>query len=152
MTQATNPNARPGRPSLRRHQFVVDWRIMTVSVVLIVLAVGTVLTTAQFNHQQNRLLNCGATVVTQTINALKARDDVQRQVTAASNEVVLARERVLHAVADAVTGRNSSTVVIDNAMGVYDQAVTKYQTATAATTTALNNAPLPTVDCLRPPG
>jgi hypothetical protein len=115
--------------------------------ILVALAVGSVLVTSHNNRQQQHLVGCGAQVVQQAINSLKARDAAQIQVNSATRIIVSSRQEAYHALADAIESRSNMSR-LNKAMQDYDVAVAQYQTAVDADTEAIRTAPLPAVDCL----
>lgn len=119
-----------------------------LGVILVLLAVGTVLSTAHANHEQRRLLACGSGVVQQTVLALKTRDAAEVRLTSATKLVAAARSDLYHALAEALEHQDVSTARISSAVDAYDKAAADYQSALDTNIAAINKAPLPTVGCL----
>lgn len=125
-------------------------RILIYSIfggILVALSIGSVLTTSHTNRQQQNLVGCGAQVVQQAINALKARDIAQIDINNATQVIVAARQEAYHALADAIE-HSTITTRLTESLKIYDAAVSQYQTSISADTTAIRAAPLPTTDCL----
>lgn len=128
------------------------WSVKTVlaaagGMLLALLAIGTVLTTARANHRQQTLVNCGATVVQQTVAALKTRDQAQIDLGNATQIIIVARQQAYHAMYDEIRHANSSPIILDNAIKVYDDAIITYGRAVANTNLAVAHAPLPNAQC-----
>jgi hypothetical protein len=146
MTATTNNDNAPRKHS--RPRKTIKWGHLLIGVVLVLLAVGSVLSTTYTNKRQAQLVECGIGVVAQTNKALRARDDAQIAADSSVMIIVRARQAAYHALADAVTGRNKSNAAVDQAIDIYDRAVEQYLRAVEGNNQAIANAPLPTIGCL----
>jgi hypothetical protein len=145
----TNDNNSPGRVRYRPHITVKPGHLI-IGVILVLLAVGSVLSSHYAVKRQNQLVSCGATVVTQTVTALHARDAAQLESNKNSIAVTVARQVALSALFDATEHkRQFTTAQLETIRANYDQAVNNSIGTTENLTRTIQAAPVPTLNCLK---
>jgi hypothetical protein len=149
MTAMTNDNNSPGRAHSRPRITVKPGHLI-IGIVLVLLAVGSVLSSHYAVKRQNQLVACGSAVVAQTITALHARDAAQLESNKNSIAVTEARQVALDALFDAAEHKKQlTTAELETIRTNYNQAVNNNVDTINNFTRTIQAAPAPTLGCLK---
>ena len=124
------------------------WKITPIrvlAVLVVIMAFASLYVTTSYNSQQKRYVQCGASAVMQTVDALQARDAAVIKLSESNKRVTLARYDLLLILAHAP---NAPNIPETQALLDYETSVNDYSARLDGYLLAVHNAPLPDAACL----